>query len=121
MRLAAIQRASPIKPHREGSQRQSSLSAADLRLGRRILRLQLLDHVINDSPAPDRNSYFSFKEGGVELKRLYPRPRHLGLCSFFRPSVLMCLSSRHKICTNWALNLSCLNVCRHPALNCTAG
>jgi DNA repair protein RadC len=31
----------------------------------RILQLQLLDHVIIGAPAPGRNSYFSFKEGGV--------------------------------------------------------
>jgi DNA repair protein RadC len=46
-------------------------SEADLRLTRRILeasrilQLQLIDHVIIGSPAPGRNSYFSFKEGGV--------------------------------------------------------
>ena len=48
-----------------------SPSEADLRLTRRIdeassvLQLNLLDHVIIGSPAPSRNSYFSFKEGGV--------------------------------------------------------
>jgi DNA repair protein RadC len=48
-----------------------SPSEADLRLTRRILeagrilQLQLIDHVIIGSPAPGRNSYFSFKEGGV--------------------------------------------------------
>ena len=31
----------------------------------RILRLQLIDHVIIGSPPPKRNSYFSFKESGV--------------------------------------------------------
>ena len=46
-------------------------SEADMRLTRRILeagrilQLQLLDHVIIGAPAPGRNSYFSFKEGGV--------------------------------------------------------
>ena len=46
-------------------------SEADLRLTRRILaaskvlQLQLIDHVIIGSPAPGRNSYFSFKEEGV--------------------------------------------------------
>jgi DNA repair protein RadC len=46
-------------------------SEADLRPTRRmleasrILQLQLVDHVIIGSPAPNRNSYFSFKEGGV--------------------------------------------------------
>jgi len=48
-----------------------SPSEADLRLTRRIneasriLQLQLIDHVIIGSPAPKRNSYFSFKEAGV--------------------------------------------------------
>ena len=48
-----------------------SPSEADLRLTRRIneasriLQLQLIDHVIIGNPAPGRNSYFSFKEGGV--------------------------------------------------------
>jgi DNA repair protein RadC len=48
-----------------------SPSEADLRLTRRIneasriLQLQLIDHVIIGSPAPNRNSYFSFKESGV--------------------------------------------------------
>ena len=48
-----------------------SPSEADLRLTRRILEasrillLQLVDHVIIGTPAPDRSSYFSFKEGGV--------------------------------------------------------
>jgi DNA repair protein RadC len=48
-----------------------SPSEADMRLTRRILeasrilQLQLLDHVIIGAPAPGRNSYFSFKEGGV--------------------------------------------------------
>jgi len=48
-----------------------SPSEADLRFTRRILeasrilQLHLLDHVIIGSPAPGRNSYFSFKEGGV--------------------------------------------------------
>ena len=46
-------------------------SEADMRLTRRILeasrilQLQLLDHVIIGAPAPDRSSYFSFKEAGV--------------------------------------------------------
>ena len=46
-------------------------SEADVRLTRRILeagkilQLQLIDHVIIGSPAAGRNSYFSFKEGGV--------------------------------------------------------
>ena len=46
-------------------------SQADLRLTRRlveasrILEIQLLDHVIIGTAAPGRNSYFSFKEGGV--------------------------------------------------------
>jgi hypothetical protein len=31
----------------------------------KILQLQLIDHVIIGSPAPSKNSYFSFKEGGV--------------------------------------------------------
>src|SRR5258708_27446476 len=45
-----------------------SPSEADLRLTRRIveaskiLQLQLIDHVIIGSPAPSKNSYFSFKE-----------------------------------------------------------
>jgi DNA repair protein RadC len=45
-----------------------SPSEADLRLTRRIveaskiLQLQLIDHVIIGTPAPGRNSYFSFKE-----------------------------------------------------------
>ena len=49
----------------------SSPSEADLRLTRRIndasriLQLQLVDHVIIGAPAPNRNSYFSFKESGV--------------------------------------------------------
>ena len=44
---------------------------ADLRLTRRILaaskvlQLQLIDHVIIGSPAPGRNSYFSFNEEGI--------------------------------------------------------
>jgi DNA repair protein RadC len=48
-----------------------SPSEADLRLTRRIneasriLQLQLIDHVIIGSPAPNRNGYFSFKESGV--------------------------------------------------------
>jgi DNA repair protein RadC len=48
-----------------------SPSEADLRLTRRILQasrilqLQLIDHVIIGSPAPGKNSYFSFKEGGI--------------------------------------------------------
>jgi DNA repair protein RadC len=48
-----------------------SPSEADLRLTRRIneasriLQLQLIDHVIIGAPAPNRNSYFSFKESGV--------------------------------------------------------
>jgi DNA repair protein RadC len=48
-----------------------SPSEADMRLTRRILeasrilQLNLLDHVIIGAPAPGRNSYFSFKEGGV--------------------------------------------------------
>ena len=48
-----------------------SPSEADLRLTRRIneasriLQLNLIDHVIIGSPAAGRNSYFSFKEGGV--------------------------------------------------------
>ena len=48
-----------------------SPSEADLRLTRRILeasrilQLQLIDHVIIGTPAAVRNSYFSFKEGGV--------------------------------------------------------
>jgi DNA repair protein RadC len=48
-----------------------SPSEADMRLtrrileGSRILQLHLLDHVIIGAPAPGRNSYFSFKEGGV--------------------------------------------------------
>jgi DNA repair protein RadC len=48
-----------------------SPSEADLRLTRRIveasriLQLQLIDHVIIGSPAPSKNSYFSFKEGKV--------------------------------------------------------
>jgi DNA repair protein RadC len=48
-----------------------SPSEADLPLTRRILeasrvlQLQLIDHVIIGSPAPGRESYFSFKEGGV--------------------------------------------------------
>jgi len=49
----------------------SSPSEADLRLTRRIveasriLQLQLIDHMIIGAPAPGKNSYFSFKEGGV--------------------------------------------------------
>jgi DNA repair protein RadC len=49
----------------------ASPSEADMRLTRRIveasriLQLQLVDHFIIGSPAPGRNSYFSFKEGGV--------------------------------------------------------
>jgi len=49
----------------------ASPSEADMRLTRRILeasrilQLQLLDHVIIGAPSPGRNSYFSFKEGGV--------------------------------------------------------
>ena len=45
-----------------------SPSEADLRFTRRmveasrILQLQLIDHVIIDSPAPGRSSYFSFKQ-----------------------------------------------------------
>jgi DNA repair protein RadC len=31
----------------------------------RILQLHLIDHVIIGSPVPGRESYFSFKEGGV--------------------------------------------------------
>jgi len=31
----------------------------------RILQLQLIDHLIIGSPAPGKNSYFSFKEGGI--------------------------------------------------------
>src|SRR5262249_39519474 len=48
-----------------------SPSEADMRLTRRILeasrilQLHLIDHVIIGSPAPGRNSYFSFKEAGV--------------------------------------------------------
>jgi DNA repair protein RadC len=48
-----------------------SPSEADLRLTRRIveaskiLQLQLIDHVIIGTPAPGRNSYFSFKEAGA--------------------------------------------------------
>ena len=48
-----------------------SPSEADIRLTRRtveagrILQLQLIDHVIIGAPAPNRNSYFSFKEAGV--------------------------------------------------------
>jgi DNA repair protein RadC len=48
-----------------------SPSEADIRLTRRtveagrILQLQLIDHVIIGTPAPKRNSYFSFKEAGV--------------------------------------------------------
>jgi DNA repair protein RadC len=48
-----------------------SPSEADLRLTRRIneasriLQLHLLDHVIIGAPAPNRNSYFSFKGAGV--------------------------------------------------------
>jgi DNA repair protein RadC len=46
-------------------------SEADIRLTRRIneasriLDLKLMDHVIIGTPTPGRNSYFSFKEGGV--------------------------------------------------------
>jgi DNA repair protein RadC len=48
-----------------------SPSEADFRLTRRtveagrILQLQLIDHVVIGAPAPKRNSYFSFKEAGV--------------------------------------------------------
>jgi DNA repair protein RadC len=48
-----------------------SPSEVDMRLTRRILeasrilQINLLDHVIVGAPAPGRNSYFSFKEGGV--------------------------------------------------------
>ena len=48
-----------------------SPSEADIRLTRRtveagrILQLQLIDHVIIGAPAPNRSSYFSFKECGV--------------------------------------------------------
>ena len=51
--------------------RDSAPSEADIRLTRRILeaskilQLQLIDHVIIGSPAPGKNSYFSFKEAGV--------------------------------------------------------
>jgi DNA repair protein RadC len=47
-----------------------SPSETDLRLTRRILeasrilQLQLIDHVIIDTPAAGRNSYFSFKQAG---------------------------------------------------------
>jgi DNA repair protein RadC len=49
----------------------ASPSEADMRLtrrileGSRILQLHLVDHVIIGTPAPGRNSYFSFKESGV--------------------------------------------------------
>jgi DNA repair protein RadC len=48
-----------------------SPSEADMRLTRRILeasrilQINLLDHVIVGAPAPGRNGYFSFREGGV--------------------------------------------------------
>jgi len=48
-----------------------SPSEADMRLTRRILEasrillIHLVDHVIIGSPAPGRNSYFGFMEGGV--------------------------------------------------------
>jgi len=50
---------------------EPSPSEADIRLTRRILeasrilRLQLVDHIIIGMPAPGRSSYFSFKEAGV--------------------------------------------------------
>ena len=49
----------------------SSPSAADLRLARRIseaariLQIQLLDQVIIGQPMNDRQGYFSFKESGA--------------------------------------------------------